>query len=47
MMGVEQGSRGSGYDGGRTGESGHDGVEHGSRGSGHDGGRTGGVGVLS
>ena len=24
-MGVEQGSRGSGYDGGRTGESGHDG----------------------
>ena len=24
-MGVEQGSRGSGYDGGRTGESGYDG----------------------
>ena len=31
MMGIEQGDRGSGHDGGRTGESGHDGVEQGSQ----------------
>ena len=35
MMGVEQGDRGSGHDGGRTGESGHDGGRTGE--SGHDG----------
>ena len=38
MMGVEQGSRGSGYDAGRTGEQGV---------SFDDGGRTEGLGVLS